>query len=217
MNCAAFENILADYIDGTLSDASRVAFEQHAASCSGCNELMAEAIAGASLLKELERVDPPAELITRLAYLAPAERLREPHEQQGPIGRMISAWLRPVLQPRLAMGMAMTILSFAMLERCTGIQVQRIQPGDLSPARVWGGVEDKVLRIKDQAVKYYDNLRIVYEVETHFRELQEQQDAGAQTPPSKPRSVPHSAGGNDRPASSSSQANHSGIKSGPQQ
>ncbi|MDQ2713112.1 MAG: hypothetical protein M3Y24_12955, partial [Acidobacteriota bacterium] len=88
----------------------------------------------------------------------------------------------PILQPRLAMGMAMTILSFAMLERCTGIQVQRIQPSDLSPLRVWSGVEGKALRVKDQVVKYYDNLRIVYEIETHIRDLQEQQDANDRAP-----------------------------------
>ena len=79
----------------------------------------------------------------------------------------------PVLQPRFAMGMAMTILSFAMLKRCTGVEVKQIQPADLSPIRVWGGVEDKALRVKDQVVKYYDNLRVVYEIETHLKDLEE--------------------------------------------
>ncbi len=182
MNCAAFESILADYIDGTLSNAERAAVEQHAAVCSGCGEFLAEAIAGSNFLREAEKVDAPAELITRIAYLAPAERYREPFEKQGLFSRAVSAWLRPILQPRLAMGMAMTILSFAMLERCTGIQVQRIQASDLSPLRVWSGVEGKALRVKDQVAKYYDNLRVVYEIETHIRDLQEQQDANDRVP-----------------------------------
>ena len=74
------------------------------------------------------------------------------------------------------MGMAMTILSFAMLQRCTGIQVQRIQPADLSPVRIWDGVEDKTIRAKDRAVKYYENVRLIYQIEKRLKDLQEQQD-----------------------------------------
>ena len=78
------------------------------------------------------------------------------------------------------MGMAMTILSFAMLERCTGVQVARIQPADLSPVRVWSNLEDKTFRIKDRAVKYYENLRWVYEIETQLHSLQKQQETSEQ-------------------------------------
>jgi hypothetical protein len=74
------------------------------------------------------------------------------------------------------MGMAMTILSFAMLERCTGVHVQHLQAADLNPVRIWGGVEDRAMRVKDRAVKYYENLRWVYEIETRLKTLQEQQD-----------------------------------------
>ena len=87
---------------------------------------------------------------------------------------MISKWLQPVLQPRLVMGMAMTILSFAMLERCTGMQVARIQPADLSPVRIWSNLEDKTFRLKDRAVKYYDNMRLVIEVQSRLKEWSEQ-------------------------------------------
>ena len=173
MNCAEFESILADYLDGTLPDAERAAVEQHAAACRDCREFMSEVSGGLSLLSHAIPVEPPPELVTRIAYLAPAGRTRDPFEKQSWAGSAFRKWLMPVLQPRFAMGMAMTILSFAMLKRCTGVEVNQIQPADLSPMRVWGGVEDKALRVKDQAVKYYDNLRIVYEIETHLRDLQE--------------------------------------------
>lgn len=75
------------------------------------------------------------------------------------------------------MGMAMTILSFAMLQRCTGVKVERISAADLNPVRIWGGVEDKAFRAKDRAVKYYENLRWVYEIETRLKSLEDQQDA----------------------------------------
>jgi hypothetical protein len=177
MNCAEFESILADYMDGTLGSAQSAALEQHASSCAACNEFMADVKGATAFLKQAADVVPPPALITRMAYLAPIGRNRQPFEKQGWLGRMMSKWLQPVLQPRPMMGMAMTVLSFAMLERCTGIRVQHIQPADLNPVRVWAGVEDRALRVKDRAVNYYENLRFVYEIETRLRDLQEQREA----------------------------------------
>ena len=176
MNCTEFESILADYLDGTLAGGERVSVQEHIASCSGCREFMAEVEGGLGLLERAGEIEPPPELITRLAYLAPVGRTRDPFERQGWTSRVFGKWILPVLQPRLAMGMAMTILSFAMLRRCTGVGVTQVQPADLSPVRIWGGVEDKALRARDQVVKYYDNLRIVYEIETHIKDLEDPTD-----------------------------------------
>jgi hypothetical protein len=129
-----------------------------------------------AFLKRADEVLPPPELVTRIAYQAPVGRTRQPFETEGIWSKVSAAWLQPLLRPRFAMGMAMTILSFAMLQRCTGVQVQHIQPADLSPVRIWDGVEDKVLRVKDRAVKYYENIRLVYEIETRLKDLQEQQE-----------------------------------------
>lgn len=177
MNCAEFESILADYIDGTLGSAQSAALEEHASSCAGCSELMADVKGAVNFLKRADDVELPPALVTRIAYLAPIGRSRQPFEKQGWLSRMMSKWLQPVLQPRPMMGMAMTVLSFAMLERCTGMRVQHIQTADLNPVRVWAGVEDRALRVKDRAVKYYENLRFVYEIETRLRDLQQQQEA----------------------------------------
>ncbi len=199
MNCVDFESILADYIDGTLPYEEALALEAHVAGCSSCAEFMTEVNGGLSLLESAVPVEPPGELITRIAYLAPRGPARNPFERQSLTSRLTAKWLLPILQPRLAMSMAMTILSFAMLVRCTGVQVQRIRPADLSPVRVWGGVEDKALRVKDQAVKYYENLRIVYEIERHLKDLDDTQDAGARPPsqaavPTSPNSQPNGHG-----------------------
>lgn len=177
MNCDEFESILADYIDGTLGSAQSAAVEQHASSCAVCGEFMADVKGAVGFLGRAGDIEPPPALVTRIAYQSPVGRSRQPFEKQGWLSRAIAKWLHPVLQPRLAMGMAMTVLSFAMLERCTGVRVQHIQPADLNPVRVWSGVEDKALRVKDRAVKYYENLRFVYEIETRLRDLQQQQEA----------------------------------------
>jgi anti-sigma factor RsiW len=184
MKCAEFESTLADYLDGTLG-AGRTALEQHAASCAGCREFMNEVTGAMAFLKRAEEIEPPATLITRIAFQAPLGRSRDPFEKQGFWRRTVSKWLQPVLQPRLVMGMAMTVLSFAMLERCTGVKVQHIQAADLSPIHVWGGVEDKAVRVKDRLVKYYENLRVVYEVETRLKDLEQQQEAAQDQPPAR--------------------------------
>jgi Putative zinc-finger len=176
MNCADFEIRLADYLDDMLDASEREAIEEHAAACAGCGELLAGAEEGLKVLRVADDVVPPADLLTRISYLAPAGRIRHPFERQG----FLSKWLQPILQPRLAMGMAMTILSFAMLERCTGVHVQHIQAADLSPVRIWGGVEDKTMRLKDRAVKYYENLRWVYEIEVRLGALQGQDNGDGQ-------------------------------------
>jgi anti-sigma factor RsiW len=185
MKCAEFESTLADYLDGTLGDAGRAALEQHAASCAGCREFMREVTGAVAFLKRAEEIEPPETLITRIAFQAPLGRTREPFEKPGFFRRTLGKWLQPVLQPRLVMGMAMTVLSFAMLERCTGVKVQHIQAADLSPIHVWGGVEDKAVRIKDRLLKNYENLRVVYEVETRLKDLEQQQEAAQDQPPAR--------------------------------
>ncbi len=180
MTCAQFEISFADYLDGTLTAAQRVELEQHLSACAGCRSLADEITGAVRILSQAREVEVPPDLITKIAYQAPLGRIRDPFERQGRVSKWVSGWLQPILQPRLVMGMAMTVLSFAMLERCTGVKVQHIQAADLNPARVWGGVEDKTLRIRDRAVKYYENLRWVYEIEVRLRSMQEQQAAEAE-------------------------------------
>jgi len=188
MKCPEFESILADYLDGALTQSECAAVELHAAECAVCGVFMAEVIGGAGLLKNLEPVEPPPALITRIAYQAPLGRVRGPFERQTIWGTFVSRWLQPVLQPRLVMGMAMTVLSFTMLERCSGVHVERVAAADLNPVRVAGDMELKAVRLKDRMLKYYENLRVVYIVEARLRDLQRQQEENekaAKAPPSQ--------------------------------
>jgi hypothetical protein len=86
--------------------------------------------------------------------------------ERGLLSKIAAKWLRSALQPRFVLGIAMTILSFAMLEHRTGVPVQYIQPADYNPMRMWHGAEDKVIRVKNRAVQYYENIRLIYQL-TH--------------------------------------------------
>jgi hypothetical protein len=182
-SCTEFEVLLSDYIDGTLSQAVRDDMDRHMVNCAPCAEMYQDATAAVNFIGSVRPVTPPPDLITRIAYQAPRGPMLDPLQRRGFWALAARRWLQPILQPRFAMGMAMTILSFAMLERCTGIQVQHIRPADLSPVHVWDGFQDRVLRTRDRAVKYYENLLVVYDVESRLRALQEDNSPPGQSQP----------------------------------
>jgi putative zinc finger protein len=180
MLCADFEELLSDYLDEQLNAGQRRLVDQHAAQCAACSELMQDAASALRLLERLPQVEVPPDLVTRIVYQAPAGRVRQPFERRSWIGGLFSDWLQPLLQPRFAMGMAMTIISFAMLGRCTGVQVQQIRPNDLNPVKIWENIEGRAIRTKDRGMKYYENLRLVYEIRSRLNEIRDQQDVPAQ-------------------------------------
>ncbi len=117
-------------------------------------------------------VQAPPELVTRILFevtSGPSHAVVKPSW----IRRLLGRRLETVLQPRFAMGMAMTVLSFAMLGRFSGIQVRQLKAADLDPVKVWTSVEDRVHRSWERAMKYYENLRLVYEIQSRLKEWSE--------------------------------------------
>ncbi len=181
MTCAEFEIVLSDYVDGSVTVDQRRAIEAHADHCADCRDLLRDVFHAVTFLERAGEVTPPAELITHLVYHAPRGRVRNESESRGWFSHLVVRWLQPALQPRMVMSMAMTILSFAMLGKCTGVRIQEIKAADLNPAMIWNNLEDKTFRTWDRTVKYYDNLRLVYEMETRLKEMRDQQDTAQAT------------------------------------
>jgi hypothetical protein len=69
------------------------------------------------------------------------------------------------------MGIAMTILSFAMLSRHTGIPLQEIHAPDFNLMAMWNAAEDKVMRVENRAVNDYEHIRLVYQLERRLEDL----------------------------------------------
>ena len=129
-------------------------------------------MAGAvEFIQRVPQIEPPHELLARIAFQIP----QESGAKRGP-RRWLAGWLRPVVQPRFAMGMAMTILSFSMLGRFAGVDVRELKPSDLQPAKVWATVDDRAHRAWGRAVKYYENLRLVYEIQSRLQEWSDQDE-----------------------------------------
>lgn len=171
MNCADFEILLCDYTDGTLDQARRSELEAHQRECASCADLAKDVAGVVAFIARVPEVEPPPELLAKISFQIPQESATK----RG-VAAWISGWLRPVVQPRFAMGMAMTILSFSMLGRFSGIEVRDLKPSDLQPAKVWAAVDDRAHRAWGRAVKYYENLRLVYEIQSRLQEWSEQDE-----------------------------------------
>jgi hypothetical protein len=176
LNCQNIDEQLCDYLDGALGVSERLGFEKHIGGCPACASLVADCRGSLNFLERVAVVEPPKELVTRILYNTPKETpILAVLAGKG----LLRRWLQPLLQPRLAMGMAMTILSFSMLGKFVS-PVRQLKPADLDPVKVWRSVDDSAHRTWDRFVKYYDNLRLVYEVQTVIEEWKNSPDAAPQ-------------------------------------
>ena len=175
MKCIDLESLLCDYVDGTLSGAEKATVELHLESCPACRELVTDSQAVIGFMEKAADVEPPAALVNQILFEARSGK-SAPVKKPGAAGNWISKLLEPVLQPKFAMGMAMTLLSFSMLARFAGIPVRPLKATDLEPARVWAVLEDKAYRSWDRGKKYYESLRLVYEIQQTLRDWNETDD-----------------------------------------
>lgn len=182
LRCAEVEEMLADYVDQTLLDGDVADLKAHLAICPTCTELAADAAVAVSFMDRAAVVEPPPELVNRILFEigngGNKQMVKPPVSQ-----RLFGKWLQPILQPKFAMGMAMTMLSFGMFLRMEGVR----EWADLHPANVYAAAEDRVTRLWDRAVKHYQSLKLVYEIQTSYQEWvaeqerlqdQQQKDAG---------------------------------------
>jgi hypothetical protein len=203
MNCAELEELICEYVDGALSADRKAEVERHLQDCPGCAELARDSAAALGFMERAAEVEPPPELITRILFdppwahgkpqaSSPASLNASSQRAGGKRRNWFSNLLSPLLQPRLAMGMAMTILSFSILSRF--VPIQQLHPGDLKPAEVWAGLDDRAHRAFARTLKYYENLKVVYQIQTLLRDWQqqaeEQQAVKASEPKTDDRKLP---------------------------
>jgi hypothetical protein len=79
--------------------------------------------------------------------------------------------LRQVFEPRLLMTAAMAFFSIALTLNLTGIKLSEVHAADLRPSRMKATLARQYYSTNEQLMKYYENLRVVYEMESRVREL----------------------------------------------
>jgi hypothetical protein len=169
MNCAEAELLICDY--ATLRSAERFELERHLADCPACAELARDTAAALQFIEMAAEVEPPPELITRILFDAPWTK----HQSQSKAKSWLARVLGPVLQPKFAMSMALTILSLSMLARFV-TPVRQLKPADLNPTEIFAAIEDRAIRTWARTVKFYENLKFVYQIQTTLREWQQQDE-----------------------------------------
>ncbi len=172
MQCLEFDALLAEALDGTLTGASRERFEAHRASCPSCGSMFAEARAGLRWLKGLDEVEPPAKLVHNIlaATIGRVEAAPQARPREGWWPRL-RAWVQPVfapvLQPRFAMSFGMAFFSISLILNLAGVRLADVRHVDLSPSALLRGYYETQGRL----VKYYENIRVVYEIESRVQQL----------------------------------------------
>jgi len=178
-SCTEFEALLMDALEGELSGARKESFEAHRRSCAVCGPMFAEVEAGRQWLRSLEPVEPPAYLVhnilaattgvvsTRLATTSGARTI--------PLGERLrewwDSWFTPVSgfvrQPRFVMSFGMVFFSFSLALNVAGVKAADVARIDLRPSAIRHAYNDAQIKV----VKYYDNIRFVYEIESKVREF----------------------------------------------
>jgi len=171
MNCAEMESLICDYVDGALAAARQGEVERHLAVCPACAELARDSAAALAFIESAAEVGPPPELITRILFEAPWRRNKG---VATGLRSRLGRWFGPILQPKFAMGAAMTILSFSILSQLA--PVRQLRASDLEPRAVWQGLEDRASYAWERTVKFYENLKFVYQIQTTLREWQQQDE-----------------------------------------
>src|SRR5438046_2629908 len=194
MQCSEFDALLSQAIDGTLAGERLADFEAHGRECDLCGPLLQEAEAGRTWLKSLAEVEPPAELVTNILLRTTGIDTARLHAQGKTVttgwmdraGRWIDAMFSPVVavarQPRFAMSFGMAFFTLSVTMSLAGVKPSDLRHLDLRPSAIRRNYYETSGRI----VKYYENIRFVYEIESRVRAFKQ-----ATTPAEQPAQQPN--------------------------
>jgi len=192
MQCNEFDLLLADALDGVLSGIQLDRFQAHAQTCKVCGPLLAEAEAGRNWLKGLTEVEPPASLVNnilasttgvdtqRLRATAPVRQPRISWLEHVQASLLEPIWAT-VRQPRFAMSFGMAFFALSVGLTVAGVKPADIRTIDLRPS----AIRHTYYNTQARVVRYYDNVKVVYELQSMLHELR--RTAPAEPGPAKPQ------------------------------
>ena len=179
MQCGEFDALLGDAIDQTLSGSQLERFQAHARVCQLCGPLWAEAEAGRRLLKSVAEIEPPAYLVHNILAATSGVQSAQAgstaaQAQAGWMdrvrqwsGMLISPVWGVVRQPRFAMSFGMAFFSLSVALSMAGVKVKDVKHVDLRPS----AIKREYYETSGRVVKYYENIRFVYEIESRVQEI----------------------------------------------
>jgi len=174
MQCAEVEALLAEALDGQLHGPTLVAFEAHQQGCSSCRAMVEEARAGMHLLQGLEEAEAPRHLVHNILAQTigalPSEHVAPKPRGEGWLEKLkgrLAPIFAPLATPRFAMSFGMAFFSITMLLGIAGFKLADLRNLDLSSK----GLRRTYYETQAHVMRYYENLRLVYEIESRVRDL----------------------------------------------
>jgi len=183
--CGQWETLLADALDGLLKPEDEATFTSHMAICPACTALFEEARRGREWLEFLSpEPEVPEGLLDKiLAATGPGQAagygLVTPSGATMPT---LQPWQRPgffarvrrFAEPRLMMTAAMAFFSIALTLNLAGVRLSDLRLSNLRPTAIRLYMERRLTMASTPIIRYYDHLRLVYEVEARVREMRRQ-------------------------------------------
>jgi hypothetical protein len=203
LRCEEWELLLTDALDGHLPPAQAAAFAAHSAGCPACADLLAHVRQGREWLGYLHtEPEVPANLVSRILDKTagpgaiPVPLIAGAGQGTGAAAAAVP-WRRNFHEMRLLMTVAMAFFSIALTLNLAGIKLSNLRMADLRPTTIGGALSRQFYGAQGTVVRFYNNLRFVYQLESRMRELRRDVD----TTPARPRqqkSAPAKpSGGND--------------------
>lgn len=194
------ESMASDYLEGRLAPGQVVEMKAHLAECAPCHETVEDVRRVLEMCQVAEAPEPRPWLVAKIL--------------QATVGSLKPTWnqrvidyLRPILQPRVAYPVAMTVFTFSIIVNAAGLNLRRVHWADLNP-NAW---VDRANRhghlMMARAEKYYYDLRVVYEIEYRIRQFSTRPQF--EEPP-KPES-PENGTSHDSPVEKTTAANDGSL------
>ncbi len=179
LQCSQFEALLADALDDAseLPSDLRQAFLAHRQDCAVCGPLLAEAQRGMSLLRSLEEIDPPKNLVHNILAATSQAEVSPEREGVRPAGWLegLRHALRPplagMLHSRFATSFAMAFFSVSLTLSLAGVNFGEILKAAAHPSTFRRTVVLQYTQVEAKVMSYYDNMRVVYEWESRVQQL----------------------------------------------
>lgn len=181
-NCTLTEERLSEFLEGQLPAAELAAFSTHSKTCATCAGLVARVGGLVSEMRGLELVEEPEDLSRKIldATLGPRA------SQEG--WRRWFAWVPTLWQPRFALGIATVAACCIIVVQAGGVTPGKLKKANLNPADAFRAANRQVHLTYARGVKFVNDLRVVYEIQSRLEPATPSQPAPEQPHQQQPPS-----------------------------
>jgi len=176
VSCLEVEGWATEYAEGVLGKTETRLVDEHLAECPACRAAMQDMRQALVLCRKIDGALVPAGLV---------QRIIEETTGKLPWRQRLRLWLRPLREPRVALGLAAALISVSMILHATGADASKVRLADLTPRHLYLFVEERAVKTYTRAQKYYNDLRVVYQIQTQLQAIRE-----ASTPPEPKKNPP---------------------------